>query len=272
MRQSEVVSCLTAAVGQLAGISDSALRGEAHALATLLQSFCDRVSAVPAVADDSSAESNAIDGNEDSGEKRWTVAELKQVERPVPFEPQVYATGAWMGREKTFHRQSCFMVRYSEPMDLEIALQLGYKPCEHCGGLRTEVSPLQLASDLDTLLHHVGEVREFMLGDYTGLISIFDASKILGRDMWELEKECRAEARKQLRRVKGDRYFQLCGGRVNVLRYKAHRKDKRYSFRFSRPDCVQYSKQYGPLSYPHGWAGGVNTTPPRRKRGGWGRD
>ena len=247
--QDDMFRCLGDASARLSSVSDPAFSEEAKALAALLTRFRERCSEAQGSPND---RTSALGRKPSGGQfepKHWTRTELKRLGLSVPFSPLVYVTGPWHGAKKRFHRAICHEAHYGKPMNLELALEHGYKPCRDCGGVCAELHPLEVASALDELLHGVTEIRHFMLGDFSGMISIFDAARIMGRDYDELEKECREAARKQLRRVKGDHYFQL-RSHVNVLRYKECPGDRRSSFLFRRQDCVRYSRKHGPLAPP----------------------
>jgi hypothetical protein len=239
--RNKLARALSAAVESLSAIDDQAIADEGHALARLLRAFTDRI-----IRGSSNEYQPPMARNYDR--KHWSEAELLSIGLRVPFSPQVYTGGLYFRREKTFHTPECIRSKNGEAMDLETALQRGLKPCEECGGVRCESNAIELSYKIDELARSVDEVRRFVLGDYDGLISVFEASTIMGCSFDELEKECRKCAREQLRKIEDDHFFQIYNG-VNVLRYKEHREDRHYSFKVLRQDCVRYSRTLGPLFY-----------------------
>lgn len=213
------------------------LADEARALATMIKSFRDRLSL-------SKGPPEAPKKRTSADLKHWTAAELERLGRRVPFSPTVYGSGFWHREEKRFHVPTCPYARDGESMDLEIALELGFKPCKECGGVRFDASLLEVATKIDKLLHYIKEIRSFALCDYSGMIDEYDAAKILGTNPDELVKQCKVRAKEQLGKYTEDRFFKL-HNEVRVLRYKHSREATIPCFRFMREDCVHMAKKWG---------------------------
>jgi hypothetical protein len=241
--------CLAALDGAVEALSDLPVPGlaeEGRALSALVRSFRSRVvQALPAAMPVEPAPEEKR--RPSWAPKHWTADELQRIGLRVPFSPRTFGTVD--GRKKSFHTPSCFHVHYdSEYIELEDALESGYKPCEDCGGVRFGLDPLELASLLDELLRYVEEIHRFELWDYSGLIDAYEAARILGTDYDELWKECGREARRQLKGVPGRRYFQIRGGQINVVRYKAAPTATAYCYKFQRPDCMAYVRKLGRMA------------------------
>lgn len=212
-----------------------------RALATLLSEFRDRIALTPDL-QEKIAETDKPQSDEES--KHWTATELKLHGLRIPFSPRVYGGDLWDRKKKRFHTPGCAFGRDNQAMDLEFAIANGFKPCESCGGVRFEVTQLELASKIDEIHRMLHDVRRFTLEDFDGLINLFEASRIMGCLFDKLEKDCRKAAREQLKDVKEDCFFQIHGD-VNVLRYRENPTDRCFSFKFMRADCVRYARQYG---------------------------
>jgi hypothetical protein len=242
----ECLVALDRAVDALAEFPDPGLADESRALATMIRGFRSHVAqtVAPPLSQPFASEQER---KTSSGLRNWTAAELERIALRPRFAPRTFGTVE--GRRKWFHTPTCFRVRYdSRGIDLETALKEGYKPCEDCGGVRFGLNPAELASMLEELLYYVEEIHRFELGDFFGTISLYEAARILGLDSGKLEKECRQAAQEQLRGVIGDRYFQIRGKEINVLRCREDPAARRYSFRFQRPDCVAYARKWGRMA------------------------
>lgn len=241
----DAMKTLDAAIEFLKHVPVRSQEAEGRALATLIENFRTRlVGEMPMKAE---AEM-APPGRRASGYhvKNWTQAELARIGLRVPFSPEVFISRR--DRKKIFHTGTCVSARDGESRDLEDLIRDGYHPCPDCGGVVADLSPVQLANRLEEILRYVSDIHRFAQEDFTGNVSMFEASCILNMPYDKLEDECRREAKEKLKGIKEDRYFQLWD-EINVLRLVPEKGCRGYVFTFRREDCVGYARRHGAAGF-----------------------